>query len=67
MAKFIILKMQDETSLNVQINEFKHINDIAVCEGILDDQLKFFNSLKDARIYQDNHSIDGQCIEVPIY
>lgn len=67
MAKWIILIMQHEEALNPVMNEWKDICDIAVCGGVLEDELMIFDSLDEAAYYRDEHTIDGQIIELPTY
>ncbi len=61
MEKFAILKM----------NQLKDIigNDVQVDEVFECDEngIKLFDSLDEAHYYQEENSIDGRCVEIPLY
>jgi hypothetical protein len=64
MAKWIILTMQDEEYF-VPKNTFHDIEEIAVTHE--DGNLMYFNSLDEAHYYQEENTISGQCVELPLW
>lgn len=62
--KWIILIMQDENVL-VPKNPITDVEDIAACND--DGVLLIFNSLDSAHEYQNEHCINGRCVELPLY
>jgi len=63
-AKWIILIMQEN---NKELFEppFRELVDIVVVDE--EENLMLFNSLDEASKYQDEHCIDGRCVQLPIY
>lgn len=56
--------MQDENVL-VPKNPITDVEDIAACND--DGVLLIFNSLDSAHEYQNEHCINGRCVEFPLY
>ena len=64
MEKWIILIIQFTNDENVlPIDE---LVELAVCDEE-SGELMLFDSLDEADQYREKHSIDGQCVELPIY
>lgn len=62
MEKYIILTMQKIQWLTKHIVD---VDSIAACNE--DGELLIFDSFEDAAAYQEDNSIDGRLVELPIY
>ena len=66
MEKWIIL-IQQSNDENLYHPPFSitDLDQIAVVDN--DDRLMFFDSIETAADYRDEHTINGQCIKLPIF
>ncbi len=65
MEKWIILIAQEPNEELYQPPFYlSDVEDLAVCDD--DGNLMWFNSLEEANNYQEENTISGQCVQVPM-